>query len=493
MWRRVAQWWWLFTNATFHLGRLAMSEEIRYIFDNWEDELMQMAHDAIECSIASAYINAEGVEFLSKLAKRLASLTTSNSGVKIRVVLSNQFAPNKEERISVLRRISSLPGVEVRIYCGDELQHRKNYIFRTNNEIKVMVGSVNITSAGLFRNLEIASLSTHRTGAPEIEELMSRFDSLWHESESLNNFLEMEDTMQKEPLFTIGDNVRYVSTGRIGTVNKVIPGTRGHSYRVTIDGQIRTIAERFLEHFEDSEEDIVEDFMKGPLGTSTDFKIFQTWFRLAKPIEGNLYSYLGSKTQFNPYQFKPLLRFVSSNSEERLFIADEVGVGKTIETGIILTELIGRGRLDQRTPILIVCPYSLGPKWRKEMKERFNLDFHLHDGKSLKYMLDATLKDGVFPQKYCFSIAPLQLIRGEEYLLLLKKLDAVRETSVFGIVVFDEAHHLRNPETDSNELGHTLSSLTEMMLMLSATPLNLTNDDLYNQMSILNSKSGHSP
>ena len=286
--------------------------------------------------------------------------------------------------------------------------------------------------------------------------------------------------------FSEGENVRYISTGKIGTVNKVIKGSRSHSYRVTIDGNVRTVAERFLEPVIDREEKIIEDFITGRLGTHVDYQLFQTWFRLARPLETNLYSYLGSKTLFNPHQFKPLLRFLSSGSDERLFIADEVGVGKTIETGIILTELLARDRLDSQTPILIVCPNSLGPKWVKEMKERFRLNFHLHDGKSLRYTLETTLQDGVFPQHYVFSVAGLQLIRRQEYTARLRELDAKREAPVFGMVVIDEAHHMRNPETDSNELGNLLSNMTEMILMLSATPINLRNEDLYNQMHILN-------
>lgn len=291
---------------------------------------------------------------------------------------------------------------------------------------------------------------------------------------------------ENTPRFSEGKNVKYISTGKIGTVNKVIKGSRSYSYRITIDGKIRTIAERFLEPAIDIEESIIEDFIIGKLGTHIDYRLFQTWFRLAKPLESNLYSYLGSKTIFNLHQFKPLLRFLSSGSDERLFIADEVGVGKTIETGITLTELLARERLDYHTPILIVCPNSLGPKWVKEMKERFRLNFHLHDGKSLKYTLVTTLQDGVFPQRYVFSVVGLQLIRREEYVTLLRELDAKREAPVFGMVVIDEAHHMRNPETDSNELGNLLGNMTEMMLMLSATPLNLRNEDLYNQMHILN-------
>lgn len=288
------------------------------------------------------------------------------------------------------------------------------------------------------------------------------------------------------PRFSKGQNVRHLGTGRIGTINKVIKGTRSYQYKITIDGQTRVVPERFLEPVTDVEERIVEDFVAGKLGTYQDYKLFHTWLRLSRPIESNLYSYLGSKTLFNRYQFKPLLRFLSSNSEERLFIADEVGVGKTIEAGIIMKELMARGRLDYRSPVLIVCPVSLGPKWFEEMKERFGFYFHLHDGDSLKHMLRTLMKDGIFPQGYLFSIVGLQLLRREEYLSILRDLDSRRSAPLFELIIVDEAHHMRNSETDSNQLGNILSSVTEMMLMLSATPLNLKNEDLFNQMHILN-------
>lgn len=287
-------------------------------------------------------------------------------------------------------------------------------------------------------------------------------------------------------LFKEGENVRYVSTDKIGTVNKVIKGSRGYSYKITIDGRVRTVSERFLELVIDVEEKIVRAFRNRDLADHNSFKLFQSWFRLSRPVESNVYSYLGSKTIFNVHQFKPLLRFLSSSSDERLYIADEVGVGKTIETGIIIKELMARGRLDYRSPILIVLPISLGTKWVKEMKERFGLYFHLHNGDSLKHMLKTRLKYEIFPQGHLFSIVGLQLLRREDYLNMLRELDSKTGKPVFELVVVDEAHHMRNTETDSNELGNILSSMTEMMLMLSATPLNLRNEDLFNQMQILN-------
>jgi superfamily II DNA or RNA helicase len=291
--------------------------------------------------------------------------------------------------------------------------------------------------------------------------------------------------MSEGPKFSKGDNVRIISSGKIGTINDVLVRETNIGYRVTVDGKTTAYQEKYLEPYIDEEQRLRDDLMLGHQGNLDDFHLFQTWYRLKRPIEGNFYSYLASRTLFNPYQFKPLSKFISPGSEDRLFVADEVGVGKTIEAGIILTELIARGRLDRRSPILIVCPNALGPKWVKEMKDRFRLRFYLHDGTSLKNALLAARK-GYLPDQSTWAVASIQLLRNKKNLDLLQEINASREAPLWSFVVIDEAHHMRNASTESNLLGNTLSGLTEMMLMLSATPLNLKDEDLFNQMHILN-------
>ena len=73
-----------------------MPKQFRYVFDKWEDELLNIAHGAIECAIASAYMSQEGVDFLEKVAKRLAELSTSGTRTIIKVILSDRFAPTKK-------------------------------------------------------------------------------------------------------------------------------------------------------------------------------------------------------------------------------------------------------------------------------------------------------------------------------------------------------------------------------------------------------------
>jgi SNF2 family DNA or RNA helicase len=287
------------------------------------------------------------------------------------------------------------------------------------------------------------------------------------------------------PKFTKGDNVRVITSGKIGTVNEILVRNNNVGYRVTVEGKMISFQEKFLEPFTNKEQEIIDSLVLNDFGSFEDFKVFNTWIRLKKPYEGNYYSYLGSKTIFNPFQFKPLMKFLNSQSSERLLIADEVGVGKTIETGIILTELLARGRITRRNPVLIVCPNILGPKWVKEMKERFNLNFFLHDGKSLRTALLNAL-NGRFADHEMFSIVSLQVLRGEEFLGLLEKLDEKRLDFLWSFIVVDEAHHMRNKETLSNRLGHLISSMADMMIMLSATPLNLRDSDLFHLMNILN-------
>lgn len=461
-----------------------MGERTRIIYDDWGDELLNASKDAVECIIMSAYLNDYGAGLLLRMSRNIRQKSGS---FPIKVLISEDFVPSKEDKIRILERLRDVEGIEVRLHCGERFLHAKSYVFRSGDAIKVMIGSNNLTSAGFSSNIETAILTRLREGDSESKKLISKFNEYWVGAKKVDLSEEGKKMLKDTPRFQKGDNVVNRTSHKVGTVNDVLTGAREIQYRVTFEGKKITISERDLDPFIDVEEKIKEDFVNGKFGNFEDYKLFHTWLRLALPLENNLYSYLGSKTVFNPYQFKPLLRFLSPNSDERLFIADEVGVGKTIETGIILTELLSRNRLNLSTPVIVVCPNSIMQKWQGEMKERFNLDFFIHEsGKTLLSMLNGIHSDGIVPDQYRLSIVGLQLFRGDKYLSLLQETTENRKEPIFGLVVIDEAHHLRNVGTNSYDLGMTLSETTEMMLMLSATPLNLSNNDLFNQLHILN-------
>ena len=127
---------------------------------------------------------------------------------------------------------------------------------------------------------------------------------------------------------------------------------------------------------------------------------------IRNPSISSLYSLNSAKIDFIPHQFRPVLKFIKSD-RPRLLIADGVGVGKTIEAGLILRELEARRNIES---ILIICPRPLvsEKKWESEMK-RFDEEFTALDGDLLRYCIKETDIEGEWPDKYKKCIIPYSL------------------------------------------------------------------------------------
>ena len=288
-----------------------------------------------------------------------------------------------------------------------------------------------------------------------------------------------------EPRFRAGELAQIKSTGEIVTINAISPGLNQVFYLVFQNGKKNRYKESELIPYVDKEQGMLERIGSGQYANAESFQKYAYYRLFSESQEGNLFSYQGNKIIFNPFQYKPLIKFLSIDSDERLLIADEVGVGKTIESGIILDELIARGELKNNDPVMIVCPSILCRKWKTELRTKFLIDdFFVHDGKSLSYMLDSLIETG--KNQYPHSIVSEQLFRGEKYHQLLKKCLEELGEAFFKLLIVDECHHYRNPGTNTHKFGSTLSLCSERVVMLSATPFNLRSDDLYNQLHMLN-------
>jgi hypothetical protein len=202
------------------------------------------------------------------------------------------------------------------------------------------------------------------------------------------------------------------------------------------------------------------------------------------PGISNLLSLNAARDDFIPYQFRPVLRFIRAD-RPRMLIADSVGVGKTIEAGLILHEL--QARKDVRS-ILIICPKPLvaEKKWQSEMK-RFEEDFVHLDGKLLKFCIDETNKDGAWPERYNKSIVPYSLfdndlLDGNRKRMGLNKLDPPPH---FDLVIVDEAHHIRNSNTYTYQAAKYFCDNAEAVIFLTATPIQLGKEDLYTLLNAL--------
>ena len=134
-----------------------------------------------------------------------------------------------------------------------------------------------------------------------------------------------------------------------------------------------------------------ETTSENPVATLEEFNAHLTVTQLSNPYSQSLFSLNSAKINIIPHQFRPVLKFIKAD-RPRILIADGVGVGKTIEAGLILKELEAR---DKAKNVLIICPKPLvsEKKWSDEMKLRFGERFKAIDGKEFKSIIDDAAKD----------------------------------------------------------------------------------------------------
>lgn len=275
-----------------------------------------------------------------------------------------------------------------------------------------------------------------------------------------------------------GDKVRIRALGnRIAIIDGEPKETRGKLfYPISIEPSQPSsyYPEEALERFipPKSVEQLLRD---KEFANLQDFILGLIYRKLERPLSDNLYTFYSSRTEFLVHQFKPVLKFLNS-STQRLLLADEVGLGKTIEAGIIITEI--SARLGELSRVLIVCPSMLTQKWESELRKRFGLDFAILKRNDFREFLRRYVEYG--EAEKLKGIISLQTLRSNRMIESLRDIEPH-----FDLAIVDEAHYMRNPETYSSELGEVLSELSDAMLFLSATPLQLGTPDLFNLLGLL--------
>jgi ATP-dependent helicase HepA len=284
--------------------------------------------------------------------------------------------------------------------------------------------------------------------------------------------------------FTVGHMVclRSNPTSR-GPVMAVQPGRPENRYVVFLDNQQRTLYASQLQA------DVAPKPAYEQLSVS-DFHAYLSALQIRHPSLSALYSLNAARIDFIPYQFRPVLKFIRSD-RPRLLIADSVGVGKTIEAGLILREL--QARRDIRS-VLIICPRPLVTerKWEVEMK-RFDERFTHLDGDTLRYCIDEMDLDGAWPELHQKTILPYSLFN--EAMLLgssegrrrkaqrgLLQLDPPPR---FDLVIVDEAHHIRNTDTYGHQGVRFFCENAEAAIFMTATPIQLGSNDLFVLLNLL--------
>ena len=228
-----------------------------------------------------------------------------------------------------------------------------------------------------------------------------------------------------------------------------------------------------------------ETYSENPTATLEEFNAHLTVTQLSNPYSQSLFSLNSAKINIIPHQFRPVLKFIKAE-RPRILIADGVGVGKTIEAGLILKELEAR---EKAKNILIICPKPLvsEKKWSDEMRIRFGEHFKAIDGKEFKSIIDDAAKDEWDMHSYGKIIIPYSLFTEDK----LKKnktcagLFNLKVKPKFDLVIVDEAHHIRNSNTFAYDAVKYFVDNAEAAVFLTATPIQMDEYDLFTLLNLL--------
>jgi superfamily II DNA or RNA helicase len=182
----------------------------------------------------------------------------------------------------------------------------------------------------------------------------------------------------------------------------------------------------------------------------------------ALPLLDSAAALTSAKIDLLPHQVV-LTHRIATSSPRRFLIADEVGLGKTIETALILRELASRGELNRA---LMVVPAGLVNNWHRELNEVFNLNFEVFGSEG-----------DVTDRKSNAFVKHDRLIASIDTLKMRPRLKRLQAAPPWDLVVFDEAHHLtayrrgtKVEKTENYRLAEVLKAHSRDLLLLSATP-----------------------
>lgn len=343
----------------------------------------------------------------------------------------------------------------------------------------------------------ISALITQIGGSPAVCSDIAVFISCVEQPNSILNIAEGAKNDGKKVL---RDEIQQTSPGIIRENSLVYlvgsPETRGIVASVEDFGDIikyNVFVNNGLRRFYTGQIALVEAASDYTWTDIDTIRSYLTAYQINNPSSQNLYSLNSARIDFVPYQFRPALKLIHAD-EPRILIADSVGVGKTIEAGLIIKELEARNDLER---IVVICPRPLVAerKWELEMK-RFDEEFIPVDGPTLRQIISDTDRDGEWPLRYNKIIIPYSILDSRAYNGDSRKrvrffgLSELDPEPHFDLVIVDEAHHIRKGSTDKEKAfaykcTKYFCDHADAVVMLTATPLQTGDDDLFTLLNVL--------
>lgn len=287
-------------------------------------------------------------------------------------------------------------------------------------------------------------------------------------------------SQQEAPLtrvsFNVGDEIKSAE-GFTLQVQQITEQQQLLSYHgIRLDtGEAVVLRETFLDHFLSFNKP-QDRLFAGQIDRFEYFPLrYQSWQQQQKLQQSPLRGLVGGRVSLIPHQLH-IARDVAQRHAPRVLLADEVGLGKTIEAGLIIHQQLLTGLAHR---VLIVVPESLQYQWLVEMLRRFNLRFAIFDEERCQQaQLDA---DNPFDTEQL-------VLCSMEFLAKKKSWHEQAVSSHWDVLVVDEAHHLHwHPEKPSIEYQRieTLAQDTAGLILLTATPDQLGHQSHFARLRLL--------
>jgi ATP-dependent helicase HepA len=270
-----------------------------------------------------------------------------------------------------------------------------------------------------------------------------------------------------------GDRI-HTAKGRLGVVTGEVPGGRGlRRYEVRFDeGDEDELPESEV-HAEPPPPDVLAALREGRVANARAFLLRRQALRLDEERRNDaLGALLASRIMVKAHQIGVVQRVLSARAP-RFILADEVGLGKTIEAGMVFSALRLSGLAAR---VLVVAPSHLTVQWLAELFHKFNQLFTLLDAERLSS--SRTEQPGVNPwARFPTVVTSLELLARSE--------EQQREAASAGwdLVIIDEAHHLRGDAAFA--AASALAQRTWGLLLLTATPMQLDPEEYRRLLTLL--------
>jgi SNF2 family DNA or RNA helicase len=196
-----------------------------------------------------------------------------------------------------------------------------------------------------------------------------------------------------------------------------------------------------------------------------------------------------------PHQIKAFQRLYNS-WPPKLLIADEVGLGKTIQAGLLIRQAWLAGKAKR---ILIMAPKAVLKQWQLELREKFNLNIPIYDGKTLTWCdspamaaLDKPIQKPVSRQDW--HKEPLVITSSHVMRRADRRLELTQDADPFDLIILDEAHHARRRGVSGNQpkgankllnLMQELKARTQGLVLLTATPMQVSPIEVWDLLNLL--------